>query len=107
MVRMETIFAPVLDSLDVVQATASTASATASSSLHGSKMMLGPTAMARMMTGGFSRAVEDVEADLGYSGEAAAQSSLKSGSSSFSDLSAGRWVVSRARWVAMESRPSG
>ena len=67
MVRMDTILAPVLDPVVVVvHATASTASATASSSLHGSKIMFGPTAMARMMTGGFSRVEEGLsEVDLG------------------------------------------
>lgn len=106
MVRIETILAPVLDEVVVVHAIASTASATASSSLAGSKMMFGPTAMARIMTGGLSRA-EDLDVDLGYSGEAASQSSSKSGSSSFSDLREGRCVVRRARCVVMERRPRG
>lgn len=86
----------------VVQAIASTESATASSSLHGSKIMFDPTAMARMMTGGLDEA-----RDLVYSGVAAAQSSSKSGSSSFSDFRAGRCVVRSARWVVMERRPRG
>ena len=106
MVRIETILAPVAEEEDVVHATAMTASATASSSCAGSKIMFGPTAMARMMTGGLSCA-EVVEADLEYKGEAAAQSSSKRGSSSFSDLRDGRCVVRRARWVVMDMRPRG
>ena len=52
MVRIETIRAPVEEDDEFVHAIANTASATASSSLQGSKMMFGPTAMASMMTGG-------------------------------------------------------
>lgn len=51
-VRMETIRAPVDEAGEFVHAIARTASATASSSLAGSKMMFGPTAMARTMMGG-------------------------------------------------------
>ena len=109
MVRIETMRAPVDDVVELVHAIASTASATASSSLAGSKMMFDPTAMASMMTGGFPSwgAVLLVPACLGYRGTAASQSSSNSGSSSFSDFRAGRSVVSRARWVVMESRASG
>lgn len=53
-VRIETMRAPVDEVVELAQAMARTASATASSSLQGSKMMLGPTAMARTMTGGLS-----------------------------------------------------
>jgi hypothetical protein len=105
MVRMETMRAPVEEDDVFVHAIARTASATESSSLHGSKMMFGPTAMARMMTGGLSVVV--LSALLGYRDTAASQSSLNSGSSSCSDLRAGRCVVRRARWVVMERRASG
>jgi hypothetical protein len=54
MVRIDTMRAPVEEDEAFVHAIASTASATASSSLQGSKMMFAPTAMARMMTGGLS-----------------------------------------------------
>ena len=109
MVRIETMRAPVDDVVEFVHAMARTASATASSSLAGSKMMFDATAMAIMMTGGFPSwvAVLFVPACLGYRDTAASQSSLNSGSSSFSDLRAGRSVVSRARWVVMDSRASG
>jgi hypothetical protein len=105
MVRIETMRAPVDEEDVFVHAIARTASATASSSLHGSNIMFGPTAMARMMTGGLSVVV--LSAFLGKSETAASQSSLKSGSSSCSDLRAGRSVVSRARCVVMERRASG
>jgi hypothetical protein len=108
MVRIETMRAPVDDEGEFVHATARTASATASSSLHGSKMMFDPTAMARMTTGGLSEVVcVLLPVFLGYSGTAASQSSSNSGSSSFSDLRAGRWVVRSARWAVMESSASG
>jgi hypothetical protein len=103
-VRIETMRAPVEEDEVFVHAIASTASATASSSLHGSKMMFGPTAMARMMTGGLSAVFPSL---LEYSGTAASQSSLNSGSSSCSDLRAGRRVVRSARWVVMERRARG
>jgi hypothetical protein len=108
-VRIETMRAPVDEDVEFVQATARTASATANSSLAGSKMMFEPTAMASIMTGGFPScgAVLFVPACLGYSGTAASQSSSKSGSSSFSDFSAGRCVVRSARWAVMESSASG
>jgi hypothetical protein len=102
-VRIETMRAPVEDNDEFVQAIARTASATASSSFAGSKMMVGPTAMASMMTGGLSL----LGLFLGYSGTAASQSSLNSGSSSCSDLRAGSSVVRSARWVVIERRASG
>jgi hypothetical protein len=104
-VRIETMRAPVVDEDVFVHAIARTASATASSSLHGSKMMFGPTAMARIMTGGLSVVV--LSAFLGNRDTAASQSSLNSGSSSCSDLRAGSSVVRSARWVVMERRASG
>lgn len=105
---IETICAPADEDLELVHAIARTASATASSSLQGSKMMFGPTAMASMMTGGLPGGVLELLLDrLGYSGTAACQSSSNSGSSSFSDLRAGRWVVRRARCVVMERRARG
>lgn len=108
MVRIETMRAPVDEVVEFVHAIAKTASATASSSLHGSKMMFGPTAMARMITGGLPIcATLLVPVAFGYRGTAASQSSSKRGSSSFSDLRAGRWVVRRARWEVMERRASG
>jgi hypothetical protein len=107
MVRMETRRAPVEEVFAFVQATARTASATASSSLHGSNMMFGPTAMASTMTGGLSTAWVPLPLSLGYKGTDASQSSSNSGSSSFSDFSAGSREVRRARWVVMESRARG
>lgn len=108
-VRIETILVPVGEAVELVHAIASTASATASSSLHGSKMIFKPTAMAIMMTGG--RPIWGLWADLlsvlGYRGTAASQSSSNSGSSSCSDLRAGKRVVRRARWDVMDRRARG
>lgn len=107
MVLIETMRARGDEEVEFAHATASTASATASSSIQGSKMMLDPTAIASTMTGGLSVSAEGWEWFLGYRGTAASQSSSKSGSSSLSDFSAGRREVRRARWVVMESRASG
>lgn len=85
--------------------TARTVSATASSSADGSKMMLSPTEMTRSVMGGFDDGI--LPAERGYKYGAASQSSLKRGSSSFSDFRAGRRVESRARCVVRLRRGSG
>ncbi|KAF2461107.1 hypothetical protein BDY21DRAFT_138961 [Lineolata rhizophorae] len=85
--------------------TARTASATASSSAEGSKTRLSATATTRRVTGG--RAEGEEEALVGYSGVAAAQSSLNKGSSPGSEVSAGRHVERRARCVVRERRGKG
>ena len=89
----------VLASLVRARLTASRASATASSGAEGSKRMFGPAETTRRVMGG---AVEG-----GYSGTAAAQSSLNSGSSSAVERRAGRRVERRARWVVRERRGRG
>lgn len=76
--------------------TAQTASATASSSLEGSKKMLSSTEMTSSVNGGFEACAEP---EGGYKGSAASQSSLKSGSSSILDIGAGSLVARRARCV--------
>lgn len=93
--------------------TATTASATASSAWEGSKKMLLPTLMTSSVMGGRTRVgfvFEGVIVGEGrYNGTAASQSSLNSGSSSFSNpfTGAGRWVDRRARWVVRERRGRG
>lgn len=81
--------------------TAQTASATASSSLAGSKKMLSPTDITRRVNGGREPVSE------AYKGSAASQSSLKSGSSSILDIGAGSFVASSARWVVRLRRGRG
>ncbi|KAL8768342.1 MAG: hypothetical protein Q9209_005376 [Squamulea sp. 1 TL-2023] len=80
--------------LKVPTVTAQTASATASSSLDGSKKMLSPTDMTSNVNGGLEAWSNCEEA---YRGCAASQSSLKSGSSSILDTGAGSLVARRAR----------
>lgn len=62
--------------------------------------MFSPTAITRSVIGGRGRGAA-------YRGTAAAQSSLKKGSSEGDEMSAGRWVWERARWVERERRGRG
>lgn len=102
-VRSATI--PKLPDFSCAAEIATTASATASSSLLGSKIMLEPTVMTSSVTGGF--VVATPCGPLGKRCVAASQSSLKSGSSSFSEINAGMRVASSARWVVKESNGRG
>lgn len=88
----------------VATVTAQTASATASSSLDGSKKMLSPTEMTSSVNGGFEVCAESEE---GYRGSAASQSSLNRGSSSILDIGAGSLVARRARCVVRLSSGRG
>ena len=105
---------------DEATVTATTASATASSAWEGSKKMLLPTLMTNNVIGGlapvafvfgFELELElgVLVVDAGYNGTAASQSSLNSGSSSFSNpfTGAGRCVDRRARCVVRERRGRG
>ena len=87
----------------VARETARIALATAISSREGSKKMLEPTDTTRRVIGGSG--CEGAEES--YRGTAASQSSLKSGSSSASETSAGRRVDRRARWVVRDRRGTG
>ncbi len=98
--------------------TATTASATASSAWEGSKKMLVPTLMTNNVIGGLAPVAFELGFEVrvgvfvvegGYNGTAASQSSLNSGSSSFSKpfTGAGRCVDRRARCVVRERRGRG
>ncbi|TLD25181.1 hypothetical protein PspLS_06028 [Pyricularia sp. CBS 133598] len=82
-------------------------SATASSSLDGSNMMLSPTAVTRSVTGGRELAALSAVFLREYKNGETSQSSSKRGSSSPSDLRRGSLVASSARCVVRDSRGSG
>lgn len=84
--------------------TAKTTSATASSSLEGSNIMLSCTAMTSSVTGG---RVCDARDARGYRYTEASQSSSNSGSSSSSDFNFGSLVESSARCEVSESSGNG
>ena len=73
--------------------------------------MLLPTLITSNVMGGLALVVfvSEFVVEVGYNGTAASQSSLNSGSSSFSSpfTGAGRWVDRRARWVVRERRGRG
>lgn len=94
--RLRPVVAPLESGVnEVATEMASMASATASSSGDGSKRRLEPTETTRSVIGGWK---DGMEADfVEYTGKAASQSSLKNGSSSPSDTSAGRRVDSKAK----------
>ena len=97
------------DVCEAAQEMARTASATANSSLLGSKMIFWPTAMTRRVTGGFSMWVLEglLGSERGKREMEAAQSSSKRGSSSCSDLRAGRRAERSAKCMVKERSGSG
>ena len=117
-VRTASKLNPSAPSSEEATVTATTASATASSAWEGSKNMLVPTLMTNNVIGGLAPVAFVFGFELrlgvlvvggGYNGTAASQSSLKSGSSSFSNpfTGAGRCVDRRARCVVRERRGRG
>ncbi|TLS25357.1 hypothetical protein PpBr36_07175 [Pyricularia pennisetigena] len=96
----------VVDAASVIEMAMAT-SATASSSLDGSNMMLSPTAVTRSVIGGRDVAALSAVFSREYRNGETSQSSSKRGSSSPSDLRRGSRVASRARCVVRDSKGSG